>query len=482
MASAFPVNSRDLKAFFNYCVFNTPNASPYLETYLTISGGTVLFKKNSSGKFQGKLEISIALFKQDTAFAPKKYFLLSPEVEDTSNRPNFIDQQRLSVSEGTYAMEIIISDANSLDKKKYTITEKVEISFPKDKITMSGIQILESYFRSSQKSTLTKSGFDLVPYPARFYTDDMTKLGFYCEAYGLSDVIGKDERFAFFYSLENAETKQKVDNYAGFQKQLTEKVNVLLAQFDLAKLASGFYNLVIQVKDKKNETLIEKKLTFERITKLPISPLADLSGIKTENTFVDTILNLDTLTEYIRCLWPVSSTSEREYAQNQILNKDVKQMQKYFYGFWKKKNDSDPSGEWKKYKRNVDQVNQIFTAGKRKGYSTDRGRVYLQYGTPDARQEIMSEPNTYPYEIWQYYRIQDPATSQIQTNKRFVFCNNELAGNNYELIHSEARGERFDARWRLKIMKRTIQSMNLDYEKPDPTYGNGIDENFEVPK
>ena len=474
--------AKDLSAYFNYCIFNTPSNEPYLETYLTIFGKSVVFKKNSSNKFQGKLEISIALFRKDTAFAPRKYFLLSPEVDDTTNRPNFIDQQRLSVVEGIYAMEITICDVNSAEKKKYSITEKVEIAFPKDKITLSGIQILESFTKSKQKSQITKSGFDLVPYPARFYTDDMTRLSFYCEAYNIANVLGKDERFAFFYYLENADTKQKVESFAGFQKQLAEKVNVLLAQFDIEKLGTGFYNLVIQIKDKSNNTLTEKKLTFEKITSVPLSPLADLSGIKTENTFIELVTSPDTLIEYIRCLWPVSSTSEREFAQNQIINKDVKLMQRYIYGFWKKKNNSDPEGEWRKYRKNVEQVNQIFTAGKRKGYATDRGRVYLQYGTPDSRQEIMSEPNTYPYEIWQYYRIMDPATGQIQTNKRFVFCNSELAGNNYELIHSEARGEKFDARWRLKIMKRTIQSMNLDYEKPDPTYGNGVDENFSVPK
>jgi GWxTD domain-containing protein len=472
----------DLKAYFNYCIFNTPDNKPYIETYLNISGATVNFVKNNLGKFQGKLEISLALYRRDTAFAPKKYFLLSPEIQDTSYRPNFIDQQRLQANEGLYALELIIYDINSKDKRKYTITEKIEISFPKQSIQISGIELLESYFKSKVNGPISKSGFDLVPYPARVFKDDFTKLVFYCEAYNLPEILGKEERFAFFYSIENADTKQSVQNLAGYQKQITDRVNVLLAQMEISSLKSGFYNLVIDIKDKAGTTLIEKKLTFERVTSNPISPLADLSDVKTENTFIEKVINADTLIEYIRSLWPISSTSEREYAQNQILNKDVKLMQRYIYGFWNKKNNTDPGGEWLRYKKNVDQVNQVFAAGKRKGYSTDRGRVYLQYGTPDSRQEIMSEPNTYPYEIWQYYRIQDPATGQMQTNKRFVFCNSELAGNNYELIHSEARGERFDARWRLRIMKRTIQSMNLDYEQPEPTYGNGVDENFAVPK
>ncbi|MFN5460139.1 MAG: hypothetical protein ACK5AY_09535, partial [Bacteroidota bacterium] len=148
----------DLKAYFNYCIFNTPDNKPYIETYLNISGATVNFVKNNLGKFQGKLEISLALYRRDTAFAPKKYFLLSPEIQDTSYRPNFIDQQRLQANEGLYALELIIYDINSKDKRKYTITEKIEISFPKQSIQISGIELLESYFKSKVNGPRSKSG------------------------------------------------------------------------------------------------------------------------------------------------------------------------------------------------------------------------------------------------------------------------------------------------------------------------------------
>jgi GWxTD domain-containing protein len=477
-----PALAGEIKAFFSYAAFNTPTQQPYLETYLTVAGNSVVFSKLNNGKFQGKIEVSIALFKKDTAFTPKKYFLLSPEISDTANRPAFIDLQRLSVSYGTYALEVSISDANSKNKTKHTITEKIEINFPENSCSLSDIQLIESYKKTISNSILSKSGYDLIPFPAGIYPDGNTTLSFYAEAYNTEKSLGIGERFAFFYFIENLETKQKVESFAGFQKQTTAGVNVILSQLDVSKLKNGNYLLSLEVRDKNNQTITNKKIPFARKTSTPKSELSELSAFVTENTFIAPVTHPDTLEEYIRCLWPVSSTSEREYATNQILNRDVKQMQKYIYGFWKLKNPNDPEGEWKKYKRNVDQVNQIFASGKIKGYATDRGRVYLQYGTPDARQEFLSEANSYPYEIWQYYRINDPATGQLQTNKRFIFCNNELAGNNYQLIHSEARGEKFDARWRLKIMKRTVQSMNLDFEKPGGTFGNGVDENFATPK
>ncbi len=45
-------------------------------------------------------------------------------------------------------------------------------------------------------------------------------------------------------------------------------------------------------------------------------------------------------------------------------------------------------------------------------------------------------PNSYPYEIWEYYHLADG-----EVDKKFVFYDRELVGNNYELLHSDARGE-----------------------------------------
>jgi GWxTD domain-containing protein len=381
-----------------------------------------------------------------------------------------------------YALEITIVDPNSATKKKLSITERVEINFPKDKVSLSDIQLVESFTKSTKPGVLTKSGYDLVPYSVFSFDDAMTRLSFYCEAYNTAKIAGSGKRIAFFYYIENYSTKEKAEGYASFSKQNAQEVNVLLSQFELKKLATGSYNLVVEVRDEKNELLATKKIPFHRTTKETISQLADLSTIVADSTIFSNVTSIDTLVDYIRCVWPISTLSQRDYATTQIKLKDKRQMQKYLHAFWVSKNAGDPAGEWKKYKTQVAVVNSIFAAGKIKGYASDRGRVYLQYGTPDSRQTVNSEPNTYPYEIWQYYKLVDPVTGAMQTNKRFVFCDNELAGNNYRLIHSEARGETYDIRWQYKIMKRTTANSNLDDTTPAGTYGNNLDDNFVLPK
>jgi GWxTD domain-containing protein len=472
----------DVQGYFNYNVFNTPNNQPYIETYLTINGNTIVYKKLENGKYQGTLEISISLFRKDSFFSNKKYNLLSQELKDTTIRSNFIDQQRLPISEGVYALEISITDLNSLTKKKFTITERTEVSFPNNQVNISDIELIESFKKTGTPTILTKSGYDLVPYSVNSYDDEMKRLSFYCEAYNTEKILGKNKRIAFFYYLENRNTLEKIEGYAGFSKQKANQVNVLLAQMDIQKVGKGNYNLVVEVKDTIGKLLCQKKIPIQRKSTVKKSEFEDLSRIIADSTFISDVTNQDSLVDYLRSVWPISSTSQRDYAANQIKQKDIKLMQKYFFAFWESKNSIDSEGEWKKYLKQVNIVNTIFSAGKIKGYATDRGRVYLQYGTPDSRQSVNSEPDTYPYEIWQYYKIIDSNTGIMQTNKRFVFCDNELAGNNYKLIHSEARGEINDIRWRFKLTKRTSQNANLDEVKPANTYGNAIDENFIVPK
>jgi len=152
-------------------------------------------------------------------------------------------------------------------------------------------------------------------------------------------------------------------------------------------------------------------------------------------------------------------------------------MQQYLYSFWVNRNKENPEAEWNKYNTDVKKVNKLFSTQTMRGYETDRGRVYLQYGAPDQRTVVESEPNSYPYEIWQYYKLKD------QSNRKFLFYNQDLVTNNYTLLHSDAKGEVYDAAWSMKLHKRTIQSNNMDVTKPGiDTFGNQSDDLFKNPR
>lgn len=473
----------NITVYFNYGVFNAGNSKPYLETYLTFSGNTVKFTPAKDG-YQASVNVSWKILKGAEIVKASNYNVMSPMVADTLNLPSFIDSQRFSLDNGDYVLELIVKD-NANPEKTTTHSEKIKIALKREKkVNSSSIQILESYTKSSTQSVLTKNGFDLIPYNINYFPKTQNALKFYFETYNLDTVIGNNTKFVYAYYVENSEDFKKQFGLSGFQKQNASKVNALLAQFDIAKLPTGNYNLVIEVKDSLNIIQSQKKWYFQRQSDARPVAFEEENNIKTIEDFFNHFQNNDSLKQFIECLWPISATTDRERQQVHIKGKDQTVMRSYLVNYWKEQaaDTIDPLKIWIIYYKQVLEANALLKCGKQKGYYTDRGRVYLQYGKPDQRNQINSEADTYPYEIWQYYRIYDKATKRFFTNKKFVFVNFAIADDCYKLIHSEVKGEIYDERWRFKIMNRTQQSIDLDQTKPNNTYGNNIEDNFNNPR
>ncbi|HEY1038586.1 MAG TPA: GWxTD domain-containing protein [Bacteroidia bacterium] len=472
-----------LKSYLSYSVFYSPEKGTYLETSLTITANSMIFK-GTGKKVSGAVNVLITFSGADNKVAAgNNYNLITPTVSDTAKRPGIIDVQRYFLKPGKYTMDITLMDKNAGAPEKYNFTEQIEIKYAPKDVNMSDIELVESYTKTEKANILSKSGYDLVPYSINYYPESVTKLIFYNEAYGTDTVLGADKKVAMVYFLESAETYEKIDGYFSVSKQKTQKVNILFSQLDIKSLVTGNYNLVTEVRDEKGMVLGQKKLYFQRRNAAAKIDIDNLAAIDPNQIFSNAYTNKDSLKLFIECLWPISTGIERDWQESQIKNADAKLMQQYIYAFWKNRNDKDPEAEWLKYWKQVSYVNKAFACGKIRGYLTDRGRVYLQYGPPDSQQLSNNEPDSYPYDIWQYYRLKDPATGQMQTNKKFVYWNRDLDGSCYELLHSDARGEIKEARWQLKLKSRTQTNVNLDAETPgETTYGSGADDLFSNPR
>ncbi len=458
--------AQNITAYFYHSNFNTSENKPYIETYLSVIGNSVKFSKNLNGKYQGIIEVSIAIKQGEDIKAARKYNLLSPEIlSDTLDKPNFIDQQRFSLPAGEYTIEMEIKDKNK-ENKPFLTNEKANISFADTGVSLSDIQLIESYTKVEKQSVLTKSGYDLVPYVSDFYPENMEKINFYCEAYGTQKALGENEKFIFNYYIEKFETETKLNNYGLFSKQTTGKVNPFLGSFNMKDLPSGNYNLVVEVIDKNNSSRTKKKIFFQRKNIFGKLSMEDIAAMSIEKTFVSYINNKDTLKEYIRCTWPISSDSERKFSDNILGNNDIKFLQQFFYTFWINRNAFEPEYTWNEYYKRVLSVNKAYGTPRFKGYETDRGRVYLQYGSPDDITKNAQDPSSYPYEIWQYYRL-----ANGQTNKKFIFYDRDLASNNYRLLHSDVRGETYNPRWQIILTSRSSKTPNFDTEKASDRFG-----------
>lgn len=429
-----------VQAYFSYTTFNTPTSGPYIETHLSIMGNTALFVKNEIGKFQASLEVTMIFKQNDSIVEFRKFNLLSPEIDDTiQSKPNFIDLHRIPLPNGRYNFELTISD-NINDS--FTHNGTIDINYDNSNISFSDIEMIESYSETSEPNILTKCGFDMIPYFSDFYPQNINKLIFYAELYN-SDKVLKDDEFLIRYYLEDYNSKTILKEYNRFQKKKSASVNVIFGEFSIKKLYSGNYNLVIEARNKKNELLQNQKFFFFRSNPKP-EVIADKipSNNNLIGTFVQNYASIDSLAEHIDYLYPISDVRELTYAQNQIKSRNLESMQQFFYSFWGKRSSLEPKKEWEKYYKKVLAVNKEYRCRGKKGYQTDRGRVYLQYGLPNDITKNEFNDSGYPYEIWHYYKCLDG-----QTNKTFTFYNPTVAGNNLILLHSNAKGEISNPNW-----------------------------------
>jgi GWxTD domain-containing protein len=475
-------------AYLSSASFNVPGKSPFYETYLTVIGNSVNFVKKSNGKFQGTVDITVQFLQKGEVKNAQKYSLNSPELADTTkNFPNFLDQQRYILANGDYDLEITIADKNKLEEKPLLTKLSVNIHFPENVINISGIQLLESYTKAVTPGLLTKSGYDLIPYVSTYFPENSSKLKFYAEIYNSKKIAGEGQKIILNYFIETFDTKTKLSDFTAFSKQSANDVNILLGEFNIESLPGGNYNLVIEVRDKDNLLQAEQKCFIQRKNKATQANLEDLKAIDINKTFTANYKNADTLMGYMRCLRPIASSSEVEFLEHQLKEKNVELMQQFFYVFWKSRYPDNAEISWLEYYKEVMKVNKEFGTYGLKGYDTDRGRVYLQYGAPSTRSVAENEPSAYPYEIWDYNALVDKRQMltnpyNTQTNKKFVFYNPDLVSNKYKLLHSTAKGEIYNSNWDMILHKRDTQSSDFDVEKAPDHFGGNANDTFRDPR
>jgi GWxTD domain-containing protein len=474
---ALPGHAKKLTALFYSGSFTTKESGPYLETYLNVIGNSCLFLPNENGKFQSKIDVELSLSIKDSIIVKRNYNLLSPEVSDTnSTEPNFIDVQRFLIPEGNYRISLKISDAN-LSGKSLNHVEEVTISFPKDKPSFSSVELVESYTKTTERNILSKSGIDLVPMVSNLYRDNINEINFYAELYNVSPTIGPGENFVLNAFIESFENGFRMPGFFRFSRQSAASIIPWFASFPLKQLPTGNYNLVVEARNKDNLLLADQKIFFQRKNSSFIPETAAANdSTSLVNSFVDRIHSMDTLTDYINSLRPISSQMEITFASNAIKSGDERTLKLYFFNFWSKRDAANPEAKWKAYKKEVDYVNAVFKTNIKKGYITDRGRVYLQYGKPSQRLTYDREPSMFPYEIWQYYTINNGPNTVQRNNRKFVFYNPDLVTNDYFLLHSDAIGELRDDNWQTRLQKRNNAFNDLDINRANSHWGSNLDD------
>jgi GWxTD domain-containing protein len=458
----------DIRAELGMARFVTPDNGAYIETYLLLKGHSLGVAEAEQGKFFSEVAIIIKVSKGGNVVHEDAYRVKGPLLGE-GEMADFIDQQRIPLKDGSYELDFTIYDVSRKDALPARVIQEVTIISKERAVQLSDIQLVSSFTKTETPNMLSKAGFDLVPYTNNFYPQVKEELNFYFEVYNTDRKVGKDGEFLLNIMVENADDGSLAGNLRQYFKRSGAPVIPVLHSFPLKHVPSGNYNIVVEVRDKKNELLEGGKFFFQRSNPvevaLAVEDSIESSGvIDLSSTFVAAYNRVEELKHHVRCLAPIATQKELSQITRRINYNDAEMMKRYLYNFWTRRYPDTAGQEWAKYLEQVKKVNASYSNNLTIGYESDRGRVYLQYGPPDAMTPSYFEPNTYPYEIWHYYRLENRLLSAPQNNRRFVFANMSGAGE-FQLLHSDADNELYNARWHFDLQKRNEPNLDLDEER-----------------
>jgi GWxTD domain-containing protein len=277
--------------------------------------------------------------------------------------------------------------------------------------------------------------------------------------------------------ISSFESEFVLDEFATFKRATTKTVYPYFHEFDISNLPTGNFILTVEVRDKENILRAVNSLFFQRDNPDVEIDMDKMGMFDIEHTFAGKITDSDTLTEYIKSCAPKATEQEKKFIYKGVETADLEKKQQFLYYFWYRRDRNNPKDAWLNYLEMVELVNDRYSTQVSKGYETDRGRIYLQYGPPSVISENYNEPSTYPYEIWHYYKL-----GHNQSDKRFVFYTNNYLANNFELLHSTAIGELKNPRWEVILNSRWYDPYGVDNNAVPEIWGGRARDFYNQPR
>ena len=467
-------------AVFNHKVFYLPGEGPVVETYLDFHGKSVMMRLNKEGNVTGRVETTI-LFKQGDAIVTyDKKVLETPQMSPESI-VDFLDVQRFRVDPGLYMVEVILLDLNDPEGIPVEFEVDLEVKDTPEGIFFSDISLIAAYKKTTEVNAYSKSGYDLLPMVSDDHAGSgLKELVLYTELYNTLEGLGEGEMFLYTSYLYDVNAGEKLEETQRFERKKAAEVLPIISKINIADIRAGDYKIVLEARDRENNLLSQQEHHFKRNFKdVPID-LKEITAEYLSRSWASVYDSKPELFDFIQSTRPISTQAERfalETTFEDYYVADLKQMQQYFLAFWEKRRPGDSETAWLEYKEHVDYVQDMYGTRNKRGYETDRGRVYLQYGPPDDITDRANEPSSYPYELWRYYK------ADRWNNVRFVFFDPQLTGRDYELLHCEGiLGEIRNPQWRLLLEQRNTPMNNVDRQMGNPHFGGRVDEFFDNPR
>lgn len=441
---SFPVLlfSQKINFEFDYAQFGYDSLSNYIEFYYSFAQSSLNYVDTDTTDYVGGiLHIEII----DSATSEKiidKHWIVNSEISDSSelNR-NLIGILGFIINHGSYKSTITGSDANNPSNIR-TISEFLFVEpFIKTNISLSDIELASNIIPGSENtsSIFYKNTYEITPLPAALCGENQPILFYYTEVYNILFSPYENE-----LRMDELVVNSKGQLLSSKSKKIKKSVDsrVEVGKINVYKFPTDTYTLIINLIDSVANYGVSsmKKFFVYNPSVAPIDTVQLTTSPVLSTTFgsmsEEELDDLFAKSVYI--------ASEPEKDRYEALS-TVEAKREFMYTFWRAR-DENPSDERNQYfldyLKRLAESNDKYTAAKKDGWKTDRGRVYLVYGPPSQIDRYPNETETKPYEIWTYETLEGGV----------IFVFGDISGfNDYQLLHSTKRGELRDDYWQRRI-------------------------------
>ncbi|MEW5701945.1 MAG: GWxTD domain-containing protein [Candidatus Zixiibacteriota bacterium] len=334
----------------------------------------------------------------------------------------------LELRPGAYRARVVLTD---LATKKASETEfpfRV-VDFNADGLLLSDVE-LGYDVREVAPDTVMRPYDVLVKNQYKVYPDCRALVGatrprlfFYFEAYNLSYDPTRNDLYNVEFTL--VPTDGSSVRTLGVQSIAKPGTSAVLAKsVGVRDLPTGLYRLRATITD----PVTAQAATVEKPFQV-VSPPADTLTQDDIQRLRDIITYIGTPSE-LTAFESLGSVGKRNFMVR----------------FWQDRDPSPgtPVNEFRdEHLRRMNHANERFSVGFRErndGWRTDRGRVYVVYGPPDHIERWPFTSDRPAAERWNYEQL--PAQGAV-----FFLFVDEGGYGDYNLVHSNARGERRDPAW-----------------------------------
>lgn len=459
----FPATAR-LSASLDYYVFPAENGGRVL-FLLGVEGGGLNYRRGPSG-LQGTTAMTLVINDSTRNFLADRTDFNTPVLADSLQRFQIFASSRLvALPPGKYRADIILFDALSAD----TARERISFSFfVPDVAAAGGLSDLILLEASGMKS-----GLPVLQQPTgAFRTSDFfartdSLLSFYGETYGITRLLEKGMPFISRIRVLDQNSGKSHDEYGRLKRCISGSFPSIRMDINIRDLPSGNYSLIWDLIDSSGRILTRSLRPFKRSNQG-----VERAGNTLETGAVQAELLAATEEEarhLTASLLPVSTRSEQatiEYLRKKGTREEIA---RYQQEFWERRDKANPRKPFLVYRERIQTADTRYSTQTMKGYQTERGRVYLQYGKPDIveneysdrNRKAMQNLNTVPYEVWYYYTLETPVK---QNDVMFVFVQQNRGNANYRLLHSSGIGEVRNTEWR----KWVETNATYNWDRLDP--------------